>query len=214
MMGDVWGEKDTRFAFIGLAICSILGDINRIKVEPIVEYVEKCMNYDGGFGSSPGGESHSAQVYTCLAALAIAGRLDIVNRNRLSQWLCERQTQPSGGLNGRPQKLPDACYSWWVLSSLEILGNLHWIDASGLASFVLKCQDEENGGIADRPNNRADVYHTCFGIAGLSLVKYELDGHTLPEIDPVYCMPVDVVSSLGLSHGPSGWKSLLPSHWL
>ena len=29
---------------------------------------------------------------------------------------------------GRPEKLPDVCYSWWVLSSLKIIGKLHWID--------------------------------------------------------------------------------------
>ena len=31
-------------------------------------------------------------------------------------------------LSGRPEKLPDVCYSWWVLSSLSIIGRLHWID--------------------------------------------------------------------------------------
>ena len=29
---------------------------------------------------------------------------------------------------GRPEKLPDVCYSWWVLSSLAIIRRLHWID--------------------------------------------------------------------------------------
>ena len=29
---------------------------------------------------------------------------------------------------GRPEKLPDVCYSWWVLASLKIIGKLHWID--------------------------------------------------------------------------------------
>lgn len=29
---------------------------------------------------------------------------------------------------GRPEKLPDVCYSWWVLSSLAMIGRLHWID--------------------------------------------------------------------------------------
>lgn len=30
--------------------------------------------------------------------------------------------------SGRPEKLPDVCYSWWVLASLKIIGKLHWID--------------------------------------------------------------------------------------
>lgn len=61
-------------------------------------------------------------------------------RDRLAWWLAERQLQ-SGGLNGRPEKLPDVCYSWWVLASLAILGRLEWIDADALADFILAAQD-------------------------------------------------------------------------
>ena len=53
--------------------------------------------------------------------------------------LCERQTK-SGGLNGRPEKLQDVCYSWWCLSALSILGRLHWIDQQALTDFILDCQ--------------------------------------------------------------------------
>ena len=61
---------------------------------------------------------------------------------QLLKWLprlCERQTR-SGGLNGRPEKLQDVCYSWWCLSALSILDRLHWIDRDALSSFILQCQ--------------------------------------------------------------------------
>ena len=45
-------------------------------------------------------------VFVCVAALAILDRLDVVNVDTLAWWLSERQ-QPSGGLNGRPEKLED-----------------------------------------------------------------------------------------------------------
>jgi len=57
----------------------------------------------------------------------------------LGWWLAERQL-PSGGLNGRPEKLPDVCYSWWVFSTLNILGRDHWIDKEGLKTFILASQ--------------------------------------------------------------------------
>lgn len=57
-----------------------------------------------------------------------------MDADRLGWWLCERQL-PAGGLNGRPEKLPDVCYSWWVLSSLTILGRLHWINKDKLVIF-------------------------------------------------------------------------------
>ena len=50
-----------------------------------------------------------------------------VRTDDLGWWLAERQT-PGGGLNGRPEKLPDVCYSWWILSALAIMRRLNWID--------------------------------------------------------------------------------------
>lgn len=45
-------------------------------------------------------------VFVCVAALAILGRLDLVDVDTLAWWLSERQL-PNGGLNGRPEKLED-----------------------------------------------------------------------------------------------------------
>ena len=56
-------------------------------------------------------------------------------------------------LTGRPEKLPDVCYSWWVLASLKIIGRIHWIDKKKLEMFILACQDDETGGFADRPGD-------------------------------------------------------------
>lgn len=104
-------------------------------------------------------------VYVCVGALAILDRLDVVDMDMLSWWLSERQL-PNGGLNGRPQKLEDVCYSFWVLSSLSMLNQLEYIDVDKLTSFILSAQDHEGGGIADRPGNMVDVFHTHFGLAG------------------------------------------------
>lgn len=65
--------------------------------------------------------------------------MDFVDADTLGWWLAERQL-PSGGLNGRPEKLPDVCYSWWVFSSLNILGRDHWIDKEQLKTFILASQ--------------------------------------------------------------------------
>ena len=137
--GDEWGEKDTRFLFGAFLALSLLQQLHFVDVPKAVEYVQACANFDGGFGVSPGAESHSGQIYTCVGALAIAKRLDVVDKDRLGGWLSERQL-PNGGLNGRPEKLDDVCYSWWVLSSLAMIDRLHWIDGSKLIRFILLCQ--------------------------------------------------------------------------
>jgi geranylgeranyl transferase type-2 subunit beta len=178
--GDEWGEEDTRFLYAALNALSLLDLLHLVDVNLAVDYIVSCANFDGGYGVSPGAESHSGQIFACLAALSIAGRIDTVDKDKLGQWLSERQVE-KGGLNGRPEKDEDVCYSWWVASSLTMIGRLHWIDGKMLEKFILKCQDPVGGGFADRPGDMVDVFHTCFGIAGLSLLEF--DG--LEEVDAV-----------------------------
>jgi geranylgeranyl transferase type-2 subunit beta len=75
---------------------------------------------------------------------------------------------------------------------------VNWIDQNKLADFILDCQDP-SGGISDRPGNMADVFHTFFGVAGLSLLgKLGENSDQHRVIDPVYALPLDLVLSLGL----------------
>ncbi|KAG0169598.1 hypothetical protein DFQ28_003517 [Apophysomyces sp. BC1034] len=191
--GDEWGEVDTRFSYIALSTLSLLKRLDAVNVDKAVEWILACKNYDGGFGSQPGSESHAGQIFCCVAALAIVNALHYVDADLLCWWLCERQLA-SGGLNGRPEKLEDVCYSWWVLSALSIMGRVHWIDREKLIAFILSAQDPEQGGISDRRGDMVDVFHTLFGLTGLSLLGYP----DLKPVDPVYCMPKHVIERLGL----------------
>ncbi|GAM82479.1 hypothetical protein ANO11243_004590 [Dothideomycetidae sp. 11243] len=186
--GDEWGETDTRFLYGAFNALSLLGHLDLVDVDLAVQHIRACQNIDGAFGTSPGAESHSGQVFTCVGALSIAGRLDVIDADKLGAWLSERQL-PNGGLNGRPEKLEDVCYGWWVMSSMAMIKRLHWIDKDKMITFILSCQDPEGGGFADRPEDMVDVFHTCFALAGLSLLGFE----GLDKIDPRYCMPIVVV---------------------
>jgi geranylgeranyl transferase type-2 subunit beta len=111
--GDEWGEIDTRFSYCAISCLSLLGRLDEIDLDLAVSFIDKCQNFDGGFGSLPGSESHAGQIFCCVAALAICDRLDVVDSDLLGWWMAERQL-PTGGLNGRPEKLEDVCYSWYV----------------------------------------------------------------------------------------------------
>ncbi|EMD31161.1 hypothetical protein CERSUDRAFT_119968 [Gelatoporia subvermispora B] len=198
--GDSFGEIDTRFLFCGILALSVLGHLHELDVDSAAGYIRRCKNFDGGYGAREGAESHAAQVFVCVAALAILGRLDEIDHETLGWWLAERQL-PNGGLNGRPEKLEDVCYSFWVLSSMSILNKISWIDTDKLTEFILSAQDTEDGGIADRPGNQVDVFHTLFGVAGLSLLGYP----GLEDLDPVYCMPAKLITAKGLK---TNWQAL------
>jgi len=173
-----------------------------VDLDAAAGFVLSCQNFDGGFGARPGDETHAGQVFVCVGALDILGKAagaalgqpplaDRLDADRLGWWLCERQT-PGGGLNGRPQKLQDVCYTWWVLSSLSMMGKLHWVHRDSLVQFILDCQDPIDGGISDRPDDEVDIFHTFFGVAGLSLLGYG----GLEPVDATYAMPVNTLSKL------------------
>ena len=196
--GDSGGEVDTRFVFAGLASLGLLRRLHLCDRPAAAAFVRSCSNFDGGFGATPGGESHAGQVFTALAALRLAlppgAQLCEDGGGVLGGWLAGRQLA-CGGLNGRPEKAPDVCYSWWVISSLALLRRTHWIDGRALAGFILEAQDGGKGGIADRLEDEPDVYHTFFGVAGLALLGYP----GLRRVDPVYAMPEEVLRALGVA---------------
>ena len=87
--GDEWGEEDTRFICSSLIALSLLKLLSLVDVPLAVTYIVSCANFDGGYGVSPGAESHSGQIYACLAALSIARRIDVVDKDKLGRWLSE-----------------------------------------------------------------------------------------------------------------------------
>lgn len=199
--GDKWGEIDTRFTYCAMNCLALLGQLHRINIPAAVNYIMSCQNWDAGFGVSPGAESHAGQIFCCVGALRIANAMDRIDQDRLGFWLAQRQL-PSGGLNGRPEKKADVCYSWWVLSAMSVMGRVSWIDSAALIRYILSCQDVDDGGIADKPGNWPDVYHTFFGVAGLSLLGY-LDV-PLNKINPVFAMPPEVIRRLKIPEANGG----------
>lgn len=117
--------------------------LDAINVPKAVEFIMLCKNFDGGFGVSPGAESHAGQsknkliwyslfymfkvniillcwiVFCCVGALAIVNSLHLVDADLLGWWLCERQLK-NGGLNGRPEKLEDV-YSFFSIFWIKLL---------------------------------------------------------------------------------------------
>lgn len=62
--GDLAGEIDTRFSFCAIATLHFLGRLDAIDVVKAIEFIRNCYNFDGGFGTRPGSESHAGQVYS------------------------------------------------------------------------------------------------------------------------------------------------------
>jgi len=169
------GESDLRFVYCSLAICNILNDSSSINVNNAIKFISNCLNYDGAFGQNPGTESHGGSTYCAIASLSLLNKLNLVldeNKSRiLERWAVNRQT--NGGFQGRPNKDPDTCYSFWLGATLSIMGSLNRINKERNRDFVLNNANLLTGGFSKNMDSIPDPMHTCLSLCGLSLIGEE-----------------------------------------
>ena len=167
-------ERDLRFLYCACAISTFLDDWTGINKEKAVDFVVACLSYDGGLALTPcGSEGQGGATYCGIAALALMGKLDALHQqNRLSRiklWLSQR-VQGTGGYNGRVNKVPDSCYSFWVGAAAHILGMFGDIERRGCRNFLLfECQNELSGGFGKHPGDVSDILHSFYSVAWLSM---------------------------------------------
>lgn len=211
--GDMLGEDDTRHSYSAVAALALLGRLHdTIDVAQTVRHILRCQTVDGAFGLRPGAESHAGHTFCCVAALSICGYdlTALPRRDLLLLWLSERQAADAAGVNGRPGKRPDVCYTWWVGATAVILGELTSVlNVEHLTTFILERQAtattvspdlsdgrlpsiEVAGGLTAHVGDEPDLFHTMFGIASLGFLGYS----PVQPIDPLFCLPRSITGQL------------------
>jgi len=167
----VGSEHDMRFLYCACVICYLLNDWSPIDKEKALGYIESCITYDGGISLLPGQEGHGGSTFCAIASLklmdSLSGMLDREDRRqRLIHWCAHRQI---GGMQGRPNKAEDTCYSFWIGASLALLGQEELLDHEKLQDFVLSCQTRM-GGFSKILGVYPDILHAFYSMTYLSLI--------------------------------------------
>uniref|UniRef100_A0AC34FVV9 Protein farnesyltransferase subunit beta n=1 Tax=Panagrolaimus sp. ES5 TaxID=591445 RepID=A0AC34FVV9_9BILA len=194
--------------FVEAHVASLTRIMDSQLFEGTPAWIISCQTYEGGFAAEPFVEAHG-YTYCGVAALAIFGKLTMMNIDKLMKWSAARQMAYEGGFQGRSNKLVDACYSFWMAAIFPIvdyeLNNLDdkrydfggIFEPEGLQRYLLElCQNLERGGLRDKPEKNPDAYHTCYGLAGLSVAQHYsmreketvVGGkeNTVEQINPLY----------------------------
>jgi geranylgeranyl transferase type-1 subunit beta len=101
--------------------------------------------------------------------------------DRLVRWCAKRQV-PTGGFQGRRNKVPDTCYSFWVGASLVLLERYDAVvnRKSTRAFHVEQCQSRFGGFTKLRDDVYPDVLHSYFSLCALSMLGE-------PGLEPLDC---------------------------
>ena len=74
----------------------------------------------------------------------------------------------AAGMQGRPNKPEDTCYSYWIGGTMHLLGMSHLLDGDSLREYVLSCQTMF-GGFGKVSGAMPDLLHSFYSLAWLSL---------------------------------------------
>ncbi|KAG9393198.1 Prenyltransferase and squalene oxidase repeat [Carpediemonas membranifera] len=192
------GEADLRFVYSAVAVDTML---HLKALASPVAFISACQTFEGSFAQCPGLEGHAGSTFCAIAALRLL-KQDIPRRSRVVEWLALRQVT---GFQGRPNKLADACYTFWVGSSLKMLDSLTVVHRPFLLDFVKRCENIlpadvmvkwqpdlslapwtecVYAGFSKHPDKYPDPLHTYLALCGLSL----LGVGGLPAVEPELAM--------------------------
>ncbi|KAI0545086.1 terpenoid cyclases/Protein prenyltransferase [Xylaria curta] len=95
------------------------------------------------------------------------------------------------GFNGRLNKLPDTCYTWWNSGALSLLGEDGLVNRGPARRFILEKTQHLIGGFAKHPGGPPDVYHAYMGLAALATMAGAEGEPGLRNFDPRLCVSAD-----------------------
>ena len=72
-------------------ISALINDWSAIDKEKTVQYILSCQTFDHGFAMHPFGEAHCGVTYCAVAALALMGRLDAINKDEVIEFIVGKQ---------------------------------------------------------------------------------------------------------------------------
>jgi len=215
------GERDIRGVYCALSVASLLNIMTDELIEGVLEYLQKCQTFEGGFGATLlQDEAHGGYTFCAVASLCILNKLHTINVEKLMEWCSARQYNEEMGLCGRGNKLVDGCYSFWVGSTaamIEATTGVECINKQALRKYILNCCQSTTGiSLRDKPGKNGDFYHTNYVLMGLAITestfKYKMEPNKkspfdlvsipsttedkpsdLSSINPIYGLPSDVV---------------------
>lgn len=182
-------ENDLRFLYCACAISYILGDWSAVDKDKAVEFIKSTRSFDGAMSLAPGLEGHGGSLFCGVASLVLMNRekevLNDTNDPRVSSWRDEilhwcvnRQKE---GMQGRPNKNEDTCYSFWIGGTLHLLNCQHLLDEIALTKFVMDCQTDMGGFSKFRDGQfRPDLLHSFYSLCWLSTSNDELNKIDFP----------------------------------
>ncbi|KHJ43600.1 prenyltransferase and squalene oxidase repeat-containing domain protein [Trichuris suis] len=150
-----------------LAALDLIGDLDVINRDDVIDFVFQCRNENGGFGASQDHDPHI--LHTLSAILVMYNSLDLLNADETVQFVRGLQ-KPDGSFAGDEWGEIDTRFSFCAIACLALLNRLDAIDMKAAVEYVLKCRNFD-GGFGTRPGSESHAGQVYCCLGTLSIAK-------------------------------------------
>lgn len=152
----------------GLTAIDLMGQLNRLEKDDILDFVVKCQHECGGFSASTGHDPHLLHTLSAIQILVIYDAIDKVNCDNVVKYIKNLQLE-DGSFMGDKWGEIDTRFSFCAVATLALLGKLNAINVNKAVDFVLSCMNFD-GGFGCRPGSEshAGQIYCCLGTLSIT----------------------------------------------
>lgn len=116
----------------------LLGALDRLDRDKIIDWVLSCQHACGGFGASERHDPHMLYTLSAVQILALYDRLDALDAGKVAAYVAGLQRE-DGAFTGDGWGEVDTRFSYCAISCCSLLGRLDALDLPKAVEFVLRC---------------------------------------------------------------------------
>ncbi|CAE1312175.1 RABGGTB [Acanthosepion pharaonis] len=152
----------------GLTALSLMGKLDKVDKQEVLDFVKKCQHENGGFAASLGHDPHLLYTLSAIQILSLYDAVDCINSDKVVEYIKGLQ-QEDGSFVGDKWGEVDSKFSFCAVATLILLGKLDAIDVEKTAEFVLSCMNFD-GGFGSRPDSESHSgqIYCCVGFLAIT----------------------------------------------
>uniref|UniRef100_T1IYZ5 Geranylgeranyl transferase type-2 subunit beta n=1 Tax=Strigamia maritima TaxID=126957 RepID=T1IYZ5_STRMM len=176
----------------GITAMDLLGQLNRMDKQIILEFIAKCQHDCGGISASIGHDPHILYTLSAIQVfyfnwrnmilvviavfrfffeiLTIFDAIDTINTAQVVSYIKSLQ-QDDGSFAGDKWGEIDVRFSFCAVSSLALLKQLDTIDTNKAVKYIISCMNFD-GGFGCRPGSESHAGLIYCAVGALSILKH------------------------------------------
>lgn len=129
----------------GLTALDLLGRLDVMEIEPILNWLQQCKQTNGGYGGGVGHDAHVLYTLSAVQICCLLDRLDLIDADQVAKYCASLQNKKDGSFSGDEWGERDTRFSYCALACCALLGKLESIDHQLAAEYIIKCKNFDGG---------------------------------------------------------------------